>query len=56
MNDDNDLRLAILAELSWEPSITAAPIVVTANAGVVALTGHVGSFAEKHATEVAAGG
>jgi osmotically-inducible protein OsmY len=31
----------LLDELSWEPSVTAAHIGVSANAGVVTLTGHV---------------
>ncbi len=43
-----------MAELSWEPSVTAAHIGVTAKAGVVALTGHVESYAEKFAAEAAA--
>jgi osmotically-inducible protein OsmY len=54
MSNDNQLQQAVLAELKWEPSVTAAHIGVTANAGVVTLTGHVGSFAEKHAAEAAA--
>ncbi len=33
--------------------MTAAHIGVTANEGVVSLSGHVGSFGEKHAIEVA---
>jgi osmotically-inducible protein OsmY len=43
----------VLAELNWEPSVTAAHIGVTAKAGVVALTGHVETYAEKHAAEMA---
>jgi osmotically-inducible protein OsmY len=54
MSNDRDLQNAVLAELTWEPSVTAAHIGVTASAGVVTLTGHVGSFAEKHAAETAA--
>jgi osmotically-inducible protein OsmY len=53
MSTDDQLQQAILAELAWEPSITAAHIGVTAKDGVVALTGHVESFAEKHAAEAA---
>jgi osmotically-inducible protein OsmY len=53
MSLDSQLQQAVLAELSWEPSVTAAHIGVTANAGVVTLTGHVESFAEKHAAEIA---
>ncbi len=49
MADDSDLQLAVLAELNWEPSITAAHIGVTARDGVVSLSGHVDSFVQKHA-------
>jgi osmotically-inducible protein OsmY len=55
MLNDSQLQQAVLAELKWEPSIAAAHIGVTAKAGVVALTGHVESFMEKHAAETAAG-
>ena len=43
-----------MAELGWEPSIDAAHVGVAANAGVVTLTGHVQSFAQKVAAERAA--
>ena len=49
MSNDSDLQLAVLAELNWEPSIVAAHIGVTARDGVVALSGHVSSFVQKHA-------
>jgi osmotically-inducible protein OsmY len=55
MSSDSQLQQAVLAELKWEPSVTAAHIGVTAKGGVVALTGHVESFVEKHAAETAAG-
>jgi osmotically-inducible protein OsmY len=54
MSHDSQLQQAVLAELSWEPSVTSAHIGVTANAGVIALTGHVASFVEKYAAETAA--
>jgi len=54
MTQDSDLQLAVLAELNWEPSIVAAHIGVTAQKGVVTLTGHVDSFVQKHAAEDAA--
>ena len=54
MSDDNALQKAVLDELKWEPSVTAAHIGVTANDGVVTLTGHVESFVERHAAEAAA--
>jgi osmotically-inducible protein OsmY len=55
MLNDIQLQQAVLAELKWEPSVTAAHIGVTAKGGVVALTGHVESYVEKHAAETAAG-
>lgn len=55
MNHDHKLQKAVLEELGWEPSVTAAHIGVAANDGVVTLTGHVGSYAEKHAAEAATG-
>jgi len=54
MSDDDQLQQAVLAELSWEPSVAAAHIGVSAKDGVVTLTGHVESFAQKHAAEAAA--
>src|ERR1700722_6607704 len=53
MPHDSRLQQAVLAELDWEPSVTAAHIGVAANAGVVTLTGHVESLAQKHAAETA---
>jgi osmotically-inducible protein OsmY len=53
MPNDNGLQQAVIDELNWEPSVTAAQIGVAANAGVVTLTGHVASFAQKHAAESA---
>ena len=50
---DEALQRAVLAQLHWEPSVTAAHIGVAANDGVVTLTGHVENFAEKHAAEAA---
>jgi osmotically-inducible protein OsmY len=54
MSDDEQLKHDVLAELTWEPSMTEAHIGVAAHAGVVTLTGHVGSLVEKHAAEAAA--
>ena len=55
MSNDSQLQQAVLAELNWEPSITAAHIGVTAEDGVVTLTGHVDTFIQKHSAEQAAG-
>ncbi len=54
MTSDTFLKESVLAELLWEPSIKAAHIGVTARDGVVTLMGHVQTYAEKHAAEVAA--
>jgi osmotically-inducible protein OsmY len=50
MNDIH-LRQNILDELEFEPSIDAADIGVTADNGIVTLTGHVRTYAEKEAAE-----
>lgn len=55
MSHDDKLQKAVLAELNWEPSITAAHIGVAAQHGTVTLTGHVSSYSQKHAAEMAAG-
>jgi osmotically-inducible protein OsmY len=54
MPNDHQLQRSVQAELDWDPSVAAAHIGVTASDGVVTLTGHVGSFVEKHAAETAA--
>jgi len=53
MSQDTHLQLSVLAELEWEPSVTAAHIGVAADAGVITLTGRVESYAQKHAAEAA---
>jgi osmotically-inducible protein OsmY len=52
---DHDLKQSVLDELAWDPSVSEAHIGVTAHAGVVTLTGHVASYAEKCAAEHAVG-
>jgi osmotically-inducible protein OsmY len=54
MVNDKELQRAVLAALVWMPSVAAAHIGVVAREGVVTLTGHVESFAQKHAAETAA--
>ena len=51
---DIDLQRDVLDELKWEPSVNAAHIGVAVKDGVVTLTGHVPSYAEKYAAERAA--
>jgi osmotically-inducible protein OsmY len=52
---DQALKQKVLDELAWQPGFDAAHIGVTARGGVVTLTGHVGSYAEKCIAERAAG-
>ena len=54
MKSDAQLRTDVLAELDWDPAVRAATVGVTAKDGVVTLTGHLGSHAEKLAAERAA--
>lgn len=54
MSHDRQLQEAVLAEFVWEPSVNAAHIGVTANDGIVTLTGHVDSYTQKRAAEKAA--
>ena len=54
MISDLQLRQNVLDELEFEPSISAAHIGVTANRGVVTLSGFVTSYAEKASAERAA--
>ena len=54
MKTDTQLRTDVLAELDWDPAIKAGTVGVTAKEGVVTLTGHLGSHAEKVAAERAA--
>ena len=48
---DIDLRQSVLEELDFDPSFDAADIGVAVENGVVTLTGHVRSYAEKLAVE-----
>lgn len=51
--NDLTLRQDVIDELQFEPSIDAANIGVTVEKGVVSLSGHVGSYAEKSAASSA---
>lgn len=54
MRSDAELRSDVQAELDWDPAIKSTGIGVAASDGVVTLTGHVASHAEKYAAERAA--
>lgn len=54
MKTDTQLMRDVTDELHWTPEIEASNVGVIAKDGVVTLTGHVNSFAEKHAAERAA--
>jgi osmotically-inducible protein OsmY len=51
---DLELRCNVMDELDFEPSVHSANIGVAAEGGIVTLSGHVGSYAEKLAAEKAA--
>ncbi|AGU52893.1 putative periplasmic phospholipid-binding protein [Variovorax paradoxus B4] len=53
MKSDTQLKADIQAELEWDPAVTSANVGVIVNHGVVTLTGHLGSYAEKLAVEQA---
>jgi osmotically-inducible protein OsmY len=52
---DQALKQEVLKELVWQPGFDETHIAVNARGGVVTLTGHVGSYAEKCVVERAAG-
>jgi len=51
MKTDAQLKADINAELEWDPSIHAANVGVAVKEGVVTLTGHLETYAEKYAIE-----
>ncbi len=54
MKTDRELQQDVLAELKWDPKVNAANIGVEVIRGVVTLSGHVDSLAEKWNAEQAA--
>jgi len=54
MKTDIELKDDVSTELKWEPSVNEAHIGVIVKDGVVTLTGHVLSYAEKYGAEKAA--
>lgn len=53
MKTDLQLKQDVLDELTWDPEINAAEIGVQVEQGVVTLSGHLDSFAQKHAAQAA---
>jgi osmotically-inducible protein OsmY len=51
MKTDAQLKADVTDELAWDAAINATNIGVMVKDGVVTLTGHLDSFAEKHAVE-----
>lgn len=49
MRTDADLKRDVTAELAWDPSVDSTAIGVAVKDGVVTLTGHIDTFAQKHA-------
>ena len=54
MKTDIELKNDVSTELKWEPSVNEAHIGIIVKDGVVTLTGHVLSYAEKYGAEKAA--
>jgi osmotically-inducible protein OsmY len=54
MKSDAQLKKDVEAELDWDPTFDAAHVGVSVKDGVVALSGHLDSYAEKLAAERAA--
>ena len=53
MKTDSQLQQDVIAELKWEPSVTAPEIGVEVKDGIVTLAGQVSSYAEKPNAESA---
>ena len=54
MKTNNELQTDVMEELHWEPSVNSAEIGVSAEDGVITLTGYVDSYSEKLASRNAA--
>jgi osmotically-inducible protein OsmY len=55
MKSDIQLKKDVIDELDWDPSVDATQIGVTVKDGIVTLTGHLDSYAQKIAAERAVG-
>lgn len=54
MKTDHQLKAEVTAELEWDPAINTAHVGVAVKDGIVTLSGHLDTCAEKYATERAA--
>lgn len=54
MKTDSEIKKDVLSELLWDPLISETKVGVTVNEGVVTLTGHLDTYAEKVAAKRAA--
>jgi osmotically-inducible protein OsmY len=54
MRSDSDIRRDVEDELRWDPEIDPTDIAVSVKNGVIALTGFVRSYPERHLAEAAA--
>ncbi|NYG35328.1 BON domain-containing protein [Sphaerotilus montanus] len=55
MKTDEQLKTDVTSEMEWDPAINATHVGVAVKGGVVTLTGHLETFAEKYAIERAVG-
>ena len=55
MKTDDQLKEDVTMELEWDPSINASQVGVAVKNGVVTLSGHLATYAEKYAIEKAVG-
>jgi osmotically-inducible protein OsmY len=51
---DRQLQEDVTAELAWDPAVESSRVGVESESGIITLSGHVGSYAEKCAAEHAA--
>jgi osmotically-inducible protein OsmY len=51
MKADAEIRLDVMAELAWDPVVRPNQVGVAVNDGVVTLTGHLDTYAQKWAVE-----
>jgi len=53
MKTDHQLKQDVMAELAWDPAIKADAVGVAVKDGIVTLSGHLDTYAEKYAIEKA---